>query len=262
MRVEIFFVLCFVFLRFFYLEVRIMKSLFTFVSVVVVASSASATTLLFDFGNTGRQTNPNWNNVVPATTTLFALFDSAGNIHGTAGFEITDTFFQTGEPSQLGSEAPVGDAASYPVDATDDYFFGHTTAFAGADPNPLGQFKLFNLDANSTYDFTFFASRTGVNDIRDAQYSVQGTNGGSAVLNASNNHSEVARVLGISPNGNNEIFVDVTPGPQNDNGNGFYYLGLVQVDVNAIPEPSSVLLVSLALAVATGRGRRGRAQRV
>ena len=236
-----------------------MRLLATLAVAAVVASSAPAATvtLLFDFGRTDRQTAGNWNNVIPATTTLFSLVDSAGNIHGTAGFEITDTFFQTGEPSQLGTEAPSGAAAGFPVDATDDYLFGHTTPFAGAAANPLGQFRLFNLDPAALYDFTFFASRTGVNDIRDASYAVVGTNSGSGVLNASNNNSEVVRVLGISPDGSNEIFVDVEPGPNNTNANGFYYLGLVQVDVTTIPEPSALALLSLVvLAVPALRRRR------
>ena len=210
------------------------RNLSVLMIVATLANGVLADSLLFDFGNTARQTSPGWNNVVPATDTLFATFDSNNNLTP-IGFQITDTFFQTGEPSQLGSENPMGDAAAYPVSATDDYFFGHTTPFAGADPNPLGQFKLFNLDPTLLYDFTFFASRNGVNDTRDATYSVMGTNSGAATLNASNNDSEVVRVMGISPDGNNEIFVDVTPGPNNDNNNGFYYLGLVQVDF--VPEP-------------------------
>jgi len=220
---------------------------------LTLSQAANAETLLFDFGRTDLQSNPGWNNVVPATGTLFATFDSGNNLTAT-GFEITDTFFQTGEPSSLGSPAPAGDAAAYPVSATDDYFFGHTTAFAGADANPLGQFKLFNLDPSKTYDFTFFASRQTVNDIRDASYAVNGANSGSVVLNASNNNTEVVTVSGISPDGNNEIFVDVTPGPNNDNGNGFYYIGLMQVDI--VPEPASLSLLAASGLLVLGR-RRG-----
>lgn len=225
----------------------------TAIAALTVGQATGAQTLLFDFGNTGRQTNPNWNNVVPATTTLFALFDDTGSIFGTTGFEITDTFFQTGEPSQAGSEAPAGDAAGYPVDATDDYFFGHVTGFAGADPNPLGQFKLFDLDPSLTYDFTFFASRQTVNDTRDATYSVAGSNSLMGSLNASNNNTEVLKLSGISPDANNEIFVDVTPGPNNDNGIGFYYINLMQVD--AVPEPGSLLLAGLSGLVLLRRRR-------
>jgi hypothetical protein len=227
-----------------------MKSMFSVVLTCVVVAPVSAETLLFDFGRTDLQSNPNWNNIVPATTTLFALFDSDGNIYNAgAGLEITDTFFQTGEPSRLGSEAPAGDAAGYPVSATDDYFFGHTTNFAGADPNPLGQVRLFGLEADKLYDFTFFASRQTVGDTREATYAVAGANAASGVLNASNNNTEVLRLTGIGPDGNDEIFVDVTPGPNNDNNNGFYYIGLMQVDVTPIPEP---LAMSLLLAGLSG----------
>ncbi len=233
-----------------------------FVAVVcalALSTSASAATMLFDFGNTARPTAGNWNNVVPATTTLFALFDSDGNfVPNDAGFEITDTFFQTGEPSQLGSEAPSGDAAAYPVDATDDYFFGHVGPFAGADDNPLGQFKLFNLDPNQFYSFTFFASRQGVNDTRDAEYTVRGSSSGSAVLNASNNDSEVVRVLNMRPDGNNEIFVDVEPGPNNDNTNGFYYIGVMQVDTSPVPEPATISLVTVLFSAIAFVARRRR----
>lgn len=222
------------------------------VSLGGLSQSAGANTLLFDFGRTDLQTSPGWNNVVPATTTLFATFDSNNNLTAT-GFEITDTFFQTGEPSQLGSEAPSGDAAAYPVSATDDYFFGHTTAFAGADPNPLGQFKLFNLDPTKTYNFTFFASRQIITDIRDSSYAVAGGNSGSGVLDASNNNSEVLRISGIVPDGNNEIFVDVTPGPNNNNTNGFFYIGLMQVDI--VPEPASLSLLAAAGLCVLGRRR-------
>ena len=223
--------------------------------VLMLGCSLAADTLLFDFGRTDLQTNPGWNNVVPATGTLFATFDSNNNLTP-IGFEITDLFFQTGEPSQLGTEMPTGDAAAYPVSATDDYFFGHTTPFAGADPNPLGQFKLFNLDPALTYDFTFFASRTGVSDTRDATYAVTGTSSASVVLNASNNNSDVVRVMGIAPDSNNEIFVDVTPGPNNDNSNGFYYIGLMQVDF--VPEPSSLGLLLGGALLWLASYRRGR----
>lgn len=232
-----------------------MKSLTAVLFTLVAVAPASATTLLFDFGRTNLQAPGNWNNVVPATTTLFALFDSSGGIYGTAGLEITDTFFQTGEPSQLGSENPAGDAAGYPVEATDDYFFGHTTPFAGADPNPLGQVKLFNLEADKSYNFTFFGSRQTVNDNRETAFDVDGANSQSGALAVSNNNTEVLRLDGITPDGNNEIFVSVSPGTNNDNSNGFYYIGLMQVDV--VPEPTSLLLILAGgVAALTGRARR------
>lgn len=231
---------------------RTSASLFT-VAAVVLTTSATAETLLFDFGHTTRQTNPGWNNVVPATTTLFATFDSDNNLTP-VGLEITDTFFQIGEPSQLGSEAPTGAAADYPVDATDDYFFGHVGSFAGADDNPYGEVQLFNLDPNSTYDFTFFGSRTGVNDDREAIYTVTGANTLSGTLNASNNNAEVLTLAGITPDANNEITIGVGVGPNNNNSNGFYYINVMQVD-RVIPEPASLSLLALGATALLRRTR-------
>ncbi len=204
-------------------------SLLGFAYSALVAVPCAAQTLLFDFGRTDLQSGPGWNNVVPATTLISPVVDDSGTVFGSTQLAITDTFFQTGEPSRLGSEAPTGDASAFPVSATDDYLFGHTVPFAGAGPNPLGQFTLSGLDTSLIYDFTFFASRQVVNDTREARYTVRGATTASVVLNASNNDSEVAVVTGVLPDASGAIVVDTEPGPANDNGSGFYYLGLVQV---------------------------------
>lgn len=216
---------------------------------------ASAVTLLFDFGQTANQTPGNWNNVIPATTVINNLVDRDGNIT-TQSLEVTDPFFDVGEPSSLGSESPFGAAGGYPVTATDDYLFGHISPFAGAASNPLGQLKLSGLTPGVEYSFSFFAGRTGVGDIRDAQYSVTGANSDSVVLNASNNESEVARVFGILPDLNDEILIDVERGPNNDNGNGFYYLGVMQVDSRPVPEPSALLILLSGTIAFIGKRRR------
>ena len=240
-----------------------MKTLLPYSVAVLLAASATAQMILIDFGRTDLQSGPHWNNVIPATTILNSLVDSGGNaVPNGAGLEITNAFFQTGEPSQLGSEAPVGDAAGFLVSATDDYFFGHTTPFAGADANPLSQFKLFNLDPTATYDFTFFSSRQTVSDNRETRFTVTGSSSSFLDLNPSNNNSAVAKFLGIAPDGSNEIFVDVAPGPNNDNSNGFYYLGLLQIDIipdrSVVPEPSAVGLLGFLVAGGLLLGRRRR----
>ncbi len=218
-------------------------------AIAVYVSPAVAETMLFDFGRTNLQSpfNPGtdgWNNIVPATTDLFAIFDEGGAIVPGVSLSITDTFFQTGEPSTLGSESPAGDAAGYPVSATDDYFFGHVTGFAGADPNPYGEVTLRGLDPSKAYDFTFFSARNGVNDNRETQFDVTGANAGTGVAGTSNNDTEVVRINGITPNGSNEIVVGVQGGPANDNGIGFFYINLMQVSV-AVPEPTSAALLSM-----------------
>ncbi len=215
-------------------------------STLALGASASGQTMLFDFGNTGQQTlSPGWNNVTypnpdPAPT-LFVVFDDTGAIVPGVTLEIPDQFFINGPPSQLGTESPSGDAAAYPVSATDDYFFGHTGDFAGGPDNPTGGIKITGLDQSLTYDFTFMSSRTGVNDSRETAYSVTGANSADGLLEASNNDTEVLSITGIFPDANDEIYIEVSAGPNNTNGNSFYYINLMQVD--AVPEPASLGLL-------------------
>jgi len=228
---------------------------------LLCCAPVSASTMLFDFGNTARQAPgppsvPTWNNVVPATTTLFALFDDTGAVVPGAALEITDTFFQTGEPSQLGSESPSGDAAGYPVEATDDYFFGHSGPFAGAEDNPFGEVTLSGLDPSLAYDFKFFSARNGVGDSRATEFLVNGATSGAATATTSNNDSEVVSVLGITPTAGGDISVGVRAAASNDNNNGFFYINLMEV--TAIPEPTTAALGLVAtLGVALRRRVRG-----
>lgn len=237
-----------------------MKMLLVACCATLVAAHATAASMQFDFGRTTLQSpfNPGtdgWNNIVPATTDLFAVFDSSGAVVPGVSLSITDTFFQTGEPSTSGSEAPTGDAAGYPVSATDDYFFGHVTSFAGADPNPYGEVTLRGLDPTKAYDFTFFASRQTVTDNRETEYIVTGANNASDVLAVSNNNDKVVTIPGIFPNGNNEIVVGVQGGANNDNSVGFFYIGLMDVSV-AIPEPTSAALMLVGGLFGLGRRTR------
>ena len=219
--------------------------------VLAAATPAGAATMLFDFGNTAQQTlTTGWNNVIypnpdPAPP-LFVVFDSTGAVVPGVTLEVVDQFFINGPPSQLGTENPSGDAAAYPVSATDDYFFGHTGAFAGGPENKTGGFKLTGLDQSLTYDFTFMSSRTGVNDLRETAYSVAGANSASGVLEAANNDSELLKLGGITPDANNEIYVEVSAGPNNSNGQSFYYINLMQVDAVNVPEPAAGLLLAAA----------------
>ena len=223
-----------------------------------LVAPATATTLLFDFGNTGQQTLiAGWNNLTypdpnPAPG-LASVVDSTGAVVPGVTLEFTDQFFINGPPSQLGSESPSGDAAAYPVSATDDYFFGHTGPFAGAADDPTGGFKLTGLAAGVPHNFTFMSSRTGVGDSRETAYEVVGANSASGLLEASNNNSNVLRLNGIVPDGAGEIAVTVSAGPNNNNGSRFYYINLMQVDV--VPEPATGATLTLAVVAMAARRR-------
>lgn len=239
-----------------------MKTLLVACCAVLLAAAPSvAETMLFDFGRTTLQSPqppnvPTWNNVVPATTQLFALFNSDGGIVPGASLEITDTFFQTGEPSQGGAETPSGDAAGYPVSATDDYFFGHAVPFAGAEANPYGEVTLSGLDPTQAYDFKFFSSRTGINDNRETQFSVIGASTSTGVAVTSNNQTEVLSFVGIMPDANGDIAVGVEVGPNHDlAAQSFYYINLMEVSTS-IPEPTSAAILIVSGLIFAAKRRR------
>lgn len=212
------------------------------IGIAVACGSSTADVLFIDFGRTDLQSDPlRFNNFVPGVTNIANAIDENGNSTGMS-IGITDPFFEAGEASAMGSEAPAGAAAQFGVPATDDYYFGHTTPFAGAGPNPLGVIEFGNLDANGIYTFTIFASRTDVQDIRDAQYDLLGGNAASGVLDASNNDSNVLVLSGLTASGAGVITLSVSPGPNNDNANGFFYLGAIRVDV--VPSPGTMAVLA------------------
>lgn len=230
--------------------------------VACVAAPVGAQTMLFDFGNTGQQTLiGGWNNVIYANPDppppIDPVVDNNGNVVAGVTLEVVDQFFINGPPSQLGTESPSGDAAAYPVSATDDYFFGHSGDFAGATDNPTGGFKLTGLNQSIVYDFTFFSSRTGVGDLRETAFAVTGANSGSGLLEPANNDSNVLSIDGIAPDGNGEIYVEVSAGPGNTNGNAFYYINLMEVNA-VVPEPATIGLFATGLLLAVAARRRGR----
>lgn len=225
------------------------------IAIASICGSAVADVVLIDFGREDLQSDPtSYNNIYNANQSIGNAIDHNGVFTG-MGIDVVDPFFQNGEPSSLGTESPMGDAAQFAANATDDYFFGHTGAFAGEDTNPVGIVEFSNLNANRSYSFTIFASRTGVSDNREAQYNMLGGNIGVGSLNSSNNESEVLVIEGMLANDDGIISLSVFKGPNNDNGNGFYYLGAIRIDSRVIPAPGSVALL-IASGLVMSRRRR------
>jgi hypothetical protein len=81
--------------------------------------------------------------------------------------------------------------------------------------------------------------------LRETKYTVHGAASSSGVLEPANNDTDILLFLGVQPDANGEIFVDVEAGPGNTNGTGFYYINLMQMDI--VPEPATIGLLALGL---------------
>jgi hypothetical protein len=125
----------------------------------------------------------------------------------------------------------------YPIDATRDSLYGNTEEWSGSS-NIFPSFKLTELDANTKYSFTFYASRTGVSDNRETGFTITGGNSGFATLNASGNTDETVSVTDITPTTAGEITLALAPTANNDNPYHFTYLGVLRVD--ALPPQTPI----------------------
>ena len=220
------------------------RSWLKFCSSIVVASAllgtvdAKAQTFLFDFGAVANttQNGPSpedpvnfWNNVTDAigiaTNGMLTNIVTAANSPSTLGFAILSRFNGANGNGHAGA-SPAG---PYPIEATRDSLYGNTEGFNGL-TNIFPSFKLTGLDPATTYDFTFYASRTGVGDNRETGYTVTGGNNGYGTLNAANNISNVVKVASIHPTAGGEITVSMAPTTNNNNANHFTYIGVLKLD--------------------------------
>jgi hypothetical protein len=220
---------------------------------IALAAQAYAAPIFLDFGDSAQPTPGNYNNLIvnpPPTLSIPNLIDSTG---AATGFGANVSGFFNGSNTQ-GTTAPTGAASAFHAQATRDNGFGHAAAFGGNPLTPMGTVALTGLNPALTYDFTFFASRTGATDIRETEYAVAGLNSGSALLDASNNTSNVATVLSIAPTALGEITIQIDPGPNNNNASQFWYIAAMQFSAT-VPEPTCAAV--LAAAPLLMRRRRG-----
>ena len=238
----------------------------TFLAALLVAGmavTANAATLRFDFGAVNSATEVlqavgNYNHVSSAQDPILNAIDTDGA--GT-GIGLTVAGFNEVGPNFVGTQAPTGAAAIFESGATRDSLFGHSDNFNVGAPRPEATLTFSGLDASgaTAYDFTFFASRMEVGDSRAARYQVAGTNSAEAVLDASNNVSNVALISGITPTASGEIAITInSAAPLDQAGPRWFYLGAMQVDSSAvIPEPTTLGMISLSgvFALAIRRSR-------
>ena len=204
---------------------------------LTLAISVPAQTYLFDFGAAGSGVGlgpaPNdpanhWNNVgaaLASDTGSYSNAVTAQNVSSTMSLVVVRRFNGVNEAGTTASTI-------YPGNATRDSLFGNTEPFGGLS-NVFPSFKLTGLDAATTYSFTFYASRTGVGDVRETGYTVAGAATGFTALDAANNIDNTASVAGMSPDAAGEITISLAPTENNNNANHFTYLGALRVD--AVP---------------------------
>lgn len=196
-----------------------------------------------DFGNT--TSAGAWNNISDQKTGTIADLLTGTGLNSGISVAVTDDFNGI---NNSGTTTP-NPALNLPSTASDDSFFGNTASFGGQ-IQPTGELQFSNLDTATTYSFTIFASRMGVSDNRETQYTVSGKTTEVVTLNVANNDSLAAVVEGILPNINGTISLLAEPGPNNTNGSGFFYLGALRMSYSSeIPEPQPE---SLTLTAPTG----------
>lgn len=226
----------------------------------ITATAGAEMTFNFDFGyqptdQNGDYFTPGWNNIDYFTSFYVGLVDDQGVNHSGMALE-WEGFYDSGSNS-LGSENPSGDAASFPVSATDDFLFGHDDGWAGRDGESFITMTFFGLDTSGDvfYDFGFFGSRQPVGDIRSAIFTATGTNAGSTVNNASNNDDTVSYINGIFAAADGTITVTIEKDVTNDNGSGFFYLNAATLVARPVPAPGAAAVLAAAGLVAARRRR-------
>lgn len=224
--------------------------------LIAFCNPATAASLFFDFGD-GAAVNLSAapvNNVTQAQAPVVNATDSTGSA---TGISLTTVGFNTGS-NLSGTNAPTGAAAIFSATSTVDNLFGHTQTFGGAPPLPNATLTFTGLDGSgkTSYRFDFFASRTGVADIRSTLYTATGLGAPiSITLDASNNTANVAVIPSLLPNAAGSIVVDVRPAAGNNNTTGFFYLGALRLTTTPVPEPSAAAMAALGLLACVRRRR-------
>lgn len=202
----------------------------TFILLVMLSLSGLAQEYTYiDFGspNAGFTTSGNWNNIASSINNNASITASLINATGSStGVTLTvDDPFDTNNTA--GTTSP-DSSLPFPSTATRDSFFGETVSFNG-NLQPTGGFTLSGLDPTKYYSFSIFASRTGVTDNRESQYTLVGNTTQIVALNASNNTSNTVNVNNLQPTATGTITFTAAPGSNNNNASGFYYLGAIEM---------------------------------
>lgn len=225
------------------------------ISAMAFVSTVSGSVVFVDFGDSARRTLGNYNNIVVNPPTTLSIANAVASDGSSTGIGIDVSGFFNGS-NLSGPTSPSGAAgAIFAGTATSDNGFGHAAAFGSSPLTPMGTVFFTGLDTNSTYDFTIFASRQGATDNRETKYTVQGINTGGALLNTSNNVSQVVDIISMRPTAAGSLTLFIEPGPNNNNVSRFWYIGALRMTAVPIPEPVTASLLAGTLAIGLLRRR-------
>lgn len=196
-----------------------------------------------DFGADSRTTGGTWNNITdPKEGSVENLINREGVETGIS-ISIVDPFNLV---NSNGLDAD--EDLDIPSSASGDSFYGNTGSF-GDGNTPTAGFLITGLHPDTAYDFSFFASRGGVSDNRETNYTVEGETTETVSLDAANNESALAVVQNMYPKEDGTIIVSLEAGENNTNSDKFYYLGAMRI-VYAAQDgdiPSSAMLTPESL---------------
>ncbi|WP_269541072.1 DUF4886 domain-containing protein [Cerasicoccus fimbriatus] len=216
------------------------------------ATQSPPNLIYVDFGgaNTVSGSSDVWNQVALEESVRNAVGNSTatpaellGNLRDSRGMPTGISLSLADAPTGTNGEGAT--SGPYPSGATADSLYGQNGTFAGFTDNGKAVFLFSNLDPETAYDFTFYASRTSVSDNRETKYTLTGATSQSATLNAANNVSSTAKITDMQPNASGEITLTISKGANNTNSNGFYYIGTVVIGNQASRAPVLYRPVSL-----------------
>ncbi|MEM7309851.1 MAG: hypothetical protein AAF682_24455 [Planctomycetota bacterium] len=198
-------------------------------SCLLAASlAAQSKTMLIDCGSPSFQTFGGggfWNNVVSGLVGTHALVDTAG---APSGLVLTfDAALKFTQSTTDGVVTPTPGSplaqTGWPASVTRD-------ALHGDEGKPDVELTLSGLDTGATYDLTFLASQLGGLSLRTTHVEVFGVQTPEAILDASDNASEVVLVPGLRPNGAGELRLTLAADRTNDAEDGFFCLNALRIE--------------------------------
>lgn len=201
-----------------------------------------------DFGNI--KTLSPWNSVSNASNGQINNLKNDLDQNSGISLSVTNPFSNS---NNNGTQNP-DPTLNFPITATQDSFYGNTTVFNNTIQQE-GSIELSNLDPNKEYELSFFASRMGVTDNRETQYTLSGGSSDKIlILNVSQNSNSIVSAK-LNPKADGTITITASPGPNNNNIYGFFYLGAMKISYETtVNSNAPCTIVILGSSTASGTG--------